>query len=105
MPGFAQRNCVFDCSKYAQDSLEHYCWCHTLIKAVRGIHAANLTNMELGGIEIFFGVGKGLSSEDIILNARLMYVRMRLIHRARLQVSQGPLDWSFLAAVEFNKSL
>eukprot|EP00973_Karenia_brevis_P052466 7290200-Karenia_brevis.AAC.1 len=99
---FAHRSCVFECDFRADDSLEHYCRCRILSRAVRKIQGACQLSSLPDGIDLFFGCVKGQSIEDRILCARLVYVRSRLIHFARRNGSDN--DWDFLADVEFSRT-
>jgi hypothetical protein len=103
MPDFVHRNCVFDCTKRAEDSLEHYCKCPILKEALLGIRGSECVATRPDCMDTFFGIEKGLSHDDIILRARLVYTRMRLVHRARANPHEN-LDWRFIAALEFNQS-
>jgi hypothetical protein len=102
MPSFAHRNCVFDCSRMAQDSIEHYCRCPILHAAVMCVREAETSRLRPHCMEDFFGVVKGSSRDDKLLCARQLYVKMRLIHFARRNGCQH--DWKFLAAIEWNKT-
>ena len=85
LKSFQQRNCVFNCSATAADSLEHYCRCHVLRKAVSSVaHTSAAVLRHPAGIDLFFARVRGLSLEDRIVCARLVYTSSRLIHFARI---------------------
>lgn len=100
MPGFYSTNCVFACSATAADSLEHYCRCPKLRDAVTACIAIEAGSSERP-IDDFFCVNKGMRDEAKVVGARLLHVKLRLIHLARQRGDAN--DFRFMAAVEWNK--
>ena len=51
---FVTRNCVFECSATAQDSIEHYCYCSALQTALANIPEIRRKGMRPANISNFF---------------------------------------------------
>ena len=97
MPDVIRVSCIFGCSRTADDSLEHYCQCPKLDDALKQYYRRG------GGapIDEFFGVTKGMDDESRVLRARVLHVKLRMMHHAKK--SGHEQDFNFLADVEWNK--
>ena len=94
MRAFRTTNCVFNCTPRAEDSLEHYCRCPVLI-------ASHVLDAHVRPIDVFFGIVKGLSEDEITAVATKLHVALRLMHFARLHGCDH--DWKMMAELESRK--
>ena len=85
----------FKCSATAQDSLEHYCQCTRLDAALAFYHRRTSD----APLDDFFGVRKNMSLQDRVLRGKVLHVKLRMIHFAKLHGSEH--DLKFLAGVEW----
>ena len=85
----------------AEDSLEHYCYCVPLNAAIGKICEARSGTTQNNSMERFFAAERGLSEDGKLAHARLLHVKLRLIHFARLHGHNH--DWRVLAAIEWNR--
>jgi hypothetical protein len=101
MDSFKVTNCVFNCSRNAADSTEHYCHCPRL-RDILGATCGHLTQHPFVSIDDLFGVGKGLSMETRLGCARRLHVALRVIHFARQFGYEQ--DLRFIAGMEASRS-
>ena len=100
MDSFKVTNCVFNCSRNAADSTEHYCHCPRL-RDILGATCGHLTQHPFESIDDLFGVGKGLSMETRLGCARRLHVALRVIHFARQFGYEQ--DLRFIAGMEASR--